>query len=362
VLVFEFLTSTELFATMAVFGGLVWAVAIGLGPEERRHDLLGVGTLIGLSCLLSAVAVSPYLWYAFAYGVPRRGLDGSDLLSFFVPRLRTLIGSKSFFDLTRQFPGTSVENTAYLGLPLIGTLVHFAVTQWRAWETKLLAVAAGLIAAAALGPRLFVGGHASIPLPWRAVQALPVINNASPRRFTLYIFLIAAVSVAMWLSAGLGSWARWAAVVATVVFLFPNYSPNYLHGRADVPSFFASGEYRRFVRQGENVLILPSEAPSGFPQAISMVVQVGTSFRFRMALAYTGPSPPEYRQSPILRSLYEGAIPSVGTPEFRRFLVARQVRLIIVDRGSPIEPQLTALLDTDPIEVQDVLLYEVQPP
>ena len=362
VLVFEFLTSTELFATMAVFGGLVWAMAIGLGPPERRQALLGAGALIGLSFLLSAVAVSPYLWYAFAYGVPRRGLDGSDLLSFFVPRLRTLIGSKTFFDLTRKFPGTSVENTAYLGLPLIGILVHFAVTQWRAWETKLIAVAAGLIAVAALGPRLFFGGHASIPLPWRAVQALPVINNASPRRFTLYIFLIAAVSVAMWLSAGLGSWARWAAVVATVVVLFPNFSPNYLHGRADVPSFFAGGEYRRFVRQGENVLILPSQAPSGFPQAISMVIQARTNFRFRMALAYTGPPPPEYGQSLILRTLYEAAIPSVGTPEFRRFLVAHEIRVIIVDRGSPIEPRLTALLNTPPTEVEDVLLYVVQPP
>jgi hypothetical protein len=362
VFVFEFLTSTELFATMAVFGGLVLLLAIGLGPPERRPNLLGVGMLIGFSLLLSAVAVSPYLWYAFAHGVPRRGLNGSDFLSFFVPRLRTLIGSKTFFDLTRTFPGTSVENTAYLGLPLIGILVHFAATQRRRWVTKLLVAAGGLIAVAALGPRLFVGGHASIPLPWRAVQALPIINNASPRRFTLYLFLIAAISVAMWLNAGLGSWVRWAAVVVTVAFLFPNYSPNYLHGRADVPRFFAGGEYRRFVQDGQNVLILPSEAPSGFPQAISMIIQARTNFRFRMALAYTGPPPPEYRQSLILRTLYKGAIPSVSESEFRRFLAAHQVRVIILDRGSAIEPRLTALLNTPPTEVEDVLLYEVQPP
>ena len=362
VFVFEFLTSTELFATMTLFGGLVLVLAIGLGPAERRPDLLGVGKLIGLSFLLSAVVVSPYLWYAFAHGVPRRDLDGSDLLSFFVPRLRTLIGSKTFFELTRTFPGTSVENTAYLGLPLIGILVHFAVTQWRRWVARLLVVVAGLIAVAALGPRLFVGGHASIALPWRAVQALPVINNASPRRFTLYIFLIAAVAVAMWLNAGLGSWVRWAAVVATVAFLFPNFSPNYLHGRADVPRLFAGGEYRRFIHQGENVLILPSEASSGFPQAIGMLIQARTNFHFRMALAYTGPPPPEYGQSLILRTLYTGAIPSVGDSEFRRFLVAHEVRLIILDRGSAIERQLTALLNAFPTEIEDVLLYEVQPP
>jgi hypothetical protein len=360
VLVFEFLTSTEVFATLAVFGGLTLLLALAFAPE-RRTDVLAAGRLIALSLLLVAIVVSPYLWYAFAHEVPRRGLDGSDLLSLFVPRLRTLIGSKTFFSLTRTFPGAAREDTAYLGLPLIAILIHFAVTQWRRRVTKLLVVAMFLFALAALGPRLFVAGHASVPLPWRAVQALPLINNAAPRRFSVYVFVIAAVAVATWLSAGRRSWARWGAVLAAVVFLFPNFSPDYLHGSADVPRFFATGGYRRFVHPGDNVLILPSDAPSGFPQAISMLIQARADFSFRMGLAYTGPPPPEYERSPILRALYRGRAPSVGAVEFMQFLAAHRIRAIILDRGSALEPGLTALLGGPPDPVDDVLVYEVPP-
>ncbi|HEV8420676.1 MAG TPA: hypothetical protein VGR13_04905, partial [Actinomycetota bacterium] len=362
VLVFEFLTSTEVFASLVVLGGVTLLLAIALGPPERRAELLGVATMTALSLLLTTIVVSPYLWYAFAYGIPRRGLDGSDLLSFVVPRLRTFIGPRTFFDLTREFPGTSLENTAYLGLPLIGILLHFALTQWRSRVTRVLVGSLILITVAALGPRLFVAGQRSIPLPWRVVQALPVINNASPRRFTLYIFLISAVAVAMWLRAGPRSWIRWAAVVAAVAFLFPNFSPDYLHGRADVPRFFAGGDYRRFIGPGENVLILPSQAPSGFPQAVSMVTQARAGFSFRMALAYTGPPPPEFRRSPILQALYKGRIPAIGAPEFQRFLASHEIRAIVLDRGSRLERDLTALMSGPPMLVDDVLVYEVQPP
>jgi hypothetical protein len=362
VLVLLFLTSTELFATLALFGAVTLVLAIALGPAARRASLLDAATLVGLSFVLAAIVVSPYLWYAFAHGVPRRDLDGSDLLSLVLPRLRTRFGSHAFFAVTRKFPGTSVENTAYVGLPLLGALGHFAVTEWRRWTTRLLVIAFGLIAVATLGPRLFVAGHASIPLPWRIVRALPVINNASPRRFTVYLFLIAAVTAALWLRTGVRSWARWATVGAAGVFLFPNFSPGYLHGSAEIPTFFSSGEYMRFVAPGQNVLILPIDAPSGYPQAISMVIQARTDFRFPMALAYTGPPPPEYYRSPIIRTLYRGSVPAVGTDRFRRFLTAHQIRAAILDRSSPIAPQLTALLETAPTEVQDVLVYRVQPP
>src|SRR5207249_4214931 len=138
VLVLEFLTSTEVFATLVVFGGVTLALAFAFASAARRAVLLAVGKLTTLSLLLAAIVVSPYLWYALAYGVPRRGLDGSDALSFFVPRLRTLIGSRTFFHLTRRFPGTSTENTAYLGLPLIGLVLHFAVSEWRRRATRVL--------------------------------------------------------------------------------------------------------------------------------------------------------------------------------------------------------------------------------
>jgi hypothetical protein len=361
-LIFQFLTSTELFATLVVFGGLALGLAILIWPGETRDRLVATAKLTGLSLLIAAFVVSPYLWYAFAHGVPRRRLDGSDLLSFFMPRLRTLIGSETFFSRTRTFPGTSVENTAYLGPPLIGILVHFAINRWRRRLTKLLLGSFMLITLAALGRTLYVDGRATIPLPWRAIEALPVINNAAPRRFTVYLFLISGVVVAMWLASGRKTGARWALALLAVAFLFPKLSPDYLHGRADIPRFFASGEYRRYIGSGDNILILPSESPSGLPQAMSMVIQARTDFSFRMAMAYTGPPPPEFKRSLIMRTLYEGKIPTVGSADFRRFLAAHEVRAIVLDQGDALEPALTAILGVPPTRVDDVLLYEIQPP
>src|SRR5207247_2135314 len=78
VLVFQFLTSTELFATLALFGAVTFGLAMALIPAARRRHLLDAAKLTGLSLVLAAIVVSPYLWYALAHGVPRRDLDGSD--------------------------------------------------------------------------------------------------------------------------------------------------------------------------------------------------------------------------------------------------------------------------------------------
>jgi hypothetical protein len=361
VLAFEFLTSTEVFATLVVFGALAMALAIVLAPPRRRGPLLSTVGGVALSVLLAGVVVSPFMYYVFAFGVPRRHLSGSDILSFFIPRVRTLIGSRLFIDLTRSFPGSASENTAYLGPPLVAILVHFAVTEWRRRTTKLLIALLALTGLAALGPKLYVSGHPTILLPWRAVEALPIINNVATRRLSMYLFLISAVISALWLSST-PTRARWGVALLTPVFLFPIFSPKYVHASADIPRFFASGNFRRFVSPGQNLLILPSEAPSGYPQSISMLIQARTGFSFRMVLAYTGPPPPEFRASPILQALYKGSIPAVGAGEFARFLGVHRVRAIILDRGSTMEAGLSSLMNAPPRKVDDVLIYVVQPP
>jgi hypothetical protein len=95
---------------------------------------------------------------------------------------------------------------------------------------------------------------------------------------------------------------------------------------------------------------------------MSMPIQARTGFSFRMAMGYTGPPPPEFEGSPILQALYEGRIPSVASADFRQFLAAHEVRTIVLDQGSDLAPALSALLETPPTRVDDVLVYEIQPP
>src|SRR5205807_6232109 len=51
-----------------------------------------------------------------------------------------------------------------------------------------------------LGPVLHFNGRALLPLPWLLVMPIPMLNNALPARFTIYLFLVLAVIVALWLA------------------------------------------------------------------------------------------------------------------------------------------------------------------
>jgi len=181
----------------------------------------------------------------------------------------------------------------------------------------------------------------------------------------MYVFLVLAVLLAVWLStrrwSRRSSVAAWGLALLVPVFLFPNHSLFYPHGRIDVPRFFQSGAYHRYINAGDNVLIASPAGPSSFPQARSMVIQAETDFSFRMVVAYTGPQPPEYRRSAILQALTRGLIPPVTPSQFRDFLHSHEVTAIVLDRGSPLEPGMTALVGHSPVQVEDVLLYEIGP-
>ena len=192
-LVLEFLTSTEIAATMTLFGGVAFLVALALNSSPGRRSLMATGGLAALSCGIAALLVSPYLYYVFAYGLPHRGLSGSDLLSFVIPRSRTVLGGWLFHPMTNRFPGSPMENGAYLGLPLIAILVYFCVTQWKRQRLILICLAIAIVAS--LGPRLFVDGRPTIVLPWRsgsergaacatAVAAAVATRQASASRLT----------------------------------------------------------------------------------------------------------------------------------------------------------------------------------
>ena len=85
---------------------------------------------------------------------------------------------------------------------------------------------------------------------------------------------------------------RWGVALLVPVFLFPNYSPNYLDSTERLPRFFSSGLYHQWVRPGENVLLVPAQNRGDFILPDAMVIQAETGFSFRMLVGYTGPLPP----------------------------------------------------------------------
>jgi hypothetical protein len=359
-LVLQFLTSTEVFATLTLVGVTALAAAVAFGPRSARGILLSTVGWIGLSFLLTVVLVSPYLYYLFTSGVPHRFLTGSDLLSPFLPRGRTMIGSRLFRPITQGYPGSPTEDTIYLGPALLGVLVHFGITQWRARGPRFICLGLLALWLAVLGPTLSVNGQTSIGLPWRAVRALPLLSNVAPRRLSMFVFLLAAVALSLWLCSPGRNRLRWGAALLVPVFLLPSYSPTYLYSSERIPRFFSSGLYSRYLSPGENVLLIPAQSRGDFIYPDSMVIQATTGFSFRLLVGYTGPFPPEYRRSPILQAVYRGEIQGVDPVSLRRFLLDNQVSHVAMGRGSTLEAEWTTVLGP-PLQAMDVLLYQVPP-
>ncbi len=72
-LVIQCLISTEILATMTVFGGAGLLAAVVLLPASRPR-LIAASALIALAYVGAAITLSPFLYYAFVKGSPPREL------------------------------------------------------------------------------------------------------------------------------------------------------------------------------------------------------------------------------------------------------------------------------------------------
>jgi hypothetical protein len=361
VLVAEFSVSTEVFLTLGIFGGvaLLGALLFG-GPELRRVMVPTIG-LVGIAYLVSMAVVSPYLYYALT-GVPPGSFHdlqhaSADLLSFVVPRYTTLVGGGTFHQFTEGFQPTAIEDGAYLGLPVLIMLVHFAISQRGRRATWALLAFVGLAVLFSLGPSLHVHGHPFLTLPWQLVATTPVVRNALPQRFTMYVWLATAVIAALWLrDGGRWGWLRWGVVGAAAILLLPDLSTSKpLHITLDQPAFFAEGTYRSYLSPGETVLYLPVRAG-----ADEMLVQAETDMYFRLAIGYVGSVPPTYRGEPGLTAVRTNRPDSLHEDTFRSVLALHQIGAVVVE--DPYVNQWRPLLDAvgaTPTEIGGITLFRL---
>ena len=281
--------STELAtsATLALAVGL--ALAFWLVREARarlRSSLLPIAAGYALAGLLAA----PLLVYALVDGIPGAfsgaNLSRSDLLNFVLPTRLFGIGGSSLEELTVRFPRGGQESGAYLGLPLLVVLGLFAFRSRGTAAGRFLLVAAALAAVVALGDGLRVAGDAVVALPWALVDGLPLLDNVKPSRFTVYLSLVAAIAVALWISTTRGRiYARpYVLPALAVAFLVPAVWQPLYHSTPERPAFFAGG-YETCLTRGETVAIFPLAMPG----REAMIWQAESGFWFRMAGGSIGP-------------------------------------------------------------------------
>jgi hypothetical protein len=363
ILVAEFSISTEVFATLTFFAAIALGGALVLVPELRTRTRTLLAP-IAMAFGLAAIPLAPYLWYATASVPPAlaNAIGGTsvDLFSFLVPRTGTLIGGSVFAPLTHAFSANVSEDGAYLTPVLLVVLAFILLTSRRDRVTRLLFAFTGVAVVLSLGAALQVDGHRSVPLPWWIFERVPLLKDALPERLTMYMWLGIAVIVARWLSTlpPPHEWRTavpWAAIAVAGSLLLPNvFLPN-LHQPIDVPPFFGTGIFRRFLTPGETILILHSPEDDGD----EMLWQERTGFAFNMPQGHTGPEPVAFATDPIWQRMKNGEPFGVTVGELQAWLRAHDVGAIVVsqDVGHRWRPFLIAASGSQPQQVGGVVLY-----
>ena len=137
-LVAQFLLSVEIFATATLFGAIAIALAARTAASDDEYArIVSAVWPIGAAYAISAVILSPYLYYMLALGVPEGTIfspknNAADFLNFLVPTGVNELGRlPSFGAIASYFRADLSESRAYLGLPLLAVVVLFARERWH---------------------------------------------------------------------------------------------------------------------------------------------------------------------------------------------------------------------------------------
>jgi hypothetical protein len=297
-----FSISTELVATASVFGaiGLLGAFAFG---GEARPRILRAGLETAAAYAVAAAVLLPVLIPAVQHAPhgsvrpPERA--SLDLLSFVVPRISTLIGGERYRDVSSDFTAIAPEDGAYVGVVVMAMLVAFAITERRRRETWLLLGFIAVVGLLSLGPELHVRGTGATPLPGAVLTHAPLLEHATPQRFSAYLWIPVGVIAAIWLSRAERGWAwpRWAVVALGAITLLPLVQAPPRGREIVAPRFFVDGAYRRQLDPNEIVYAIPAM------KGDEMLWQAVGDFDFRLAQGYTGPVPEAYAGQAMAKGL-----------------------------------------------------------
>jgi hypothetical protein len=344
-LVVELGSSLELFLDLTLVLGLAFAIAL-VGARGARREVGRLGGLVGLAyCAISPlVGGAAYLALTSAHAaLPYPPASYSiDLANVVVPTPLSLLGSTGAArEIARHFVGNIGEQDGYLGLPAVALIALAARARWKrgAWFAASLLL---VVLAASLGPLLTMGGQPLLALPF-ATAHLPLLTDVLPARLSLFTALLAACLVAVWLAIERRTWLRVSTGLLLLVSLLPNFvlsgpvADAWAHSRtarfstAQPPTgFVAASAWRRLVRPGETVLVLPTG-----DRTASLYWQLQSDMRFGLAIPATPFVPPRLAARPTVVGLVDQTLPEVdgdrlAAARLRTFLRQEQIGAVVV--------------------------------
>ena len=275
----QLLTGEELLAMTL----LIAAIGAALLWPWRPYFAEATGAALAVFVVLAAYP----LWFQF-FG-PQRASGSlqppdvyvSDLLAFALP--------SNFI----HFTGNRTESDAYVGLPLLLLFVTGLVIGWKRPAIRWLGLMTLIVAVLSLGPHLHVNGNVTpIPLPWGAVEHLPLFESALPSRLMAIAFLGIGIVAGTSLQTQ-RIWTTITLVVGLAIVTMP-WLP-YPAQPAAAPAFFRPGGGVERIAPGSVVLVTPF---SSKVSTDAMYWQAAANYRFRMPEGdaftpgpYLGPHP-----------------------------------------------------------------------
>ncbi len=352
----QYLSSAELLATATMFGGFA-LLGSYLLIARLRPMLTEALISLALAYALAVVLISPWLYF-FVFGhhyPPRATAYRADLASFLLPPKLVAL------QLHSGPPYVGSNPQGYIGIPLLALVAELVWHSRRSRAVVLAALCALAAAIASLGSTLVVRGNkTSIPLPWDLLAHLPVLHYEIPVRFGLFMFLPLAVLIAVSLSGRAPEVGprrravRWVLAAAAVATIFPAVGNSSWNTAISDPPFFAHGTYKRYLTSADHVLTIPAFGPNE-----RWLADAG--FPFALSDGYLGnPLPASYTRYPAWHTLLTGQLTPGYAGQLRRFVAAKRVTAIVVDRSVP-GPwrRLFGTLHVRPTAVGGVLVYRL---
>jgi hypothetical protein len=378
----EFYTFSEAFfqMTLAWAGGLVIGFAVaGRGAWRKVARLAG---LAGIAYAGAIAAAAPYLYYALKHNqgmaVTRQSPEFSlRLVRLVVPSVDKVFRLAPLMSYSGRLNWWGLED--YIGLPIILVLLALAVFAWRNKVSRLLLIGFAFIVALAVGPEAFVSGTTYVRVPWAGLWSLPIARSAEPSRLIVFMALVLALALALWLAipaktttaSRLWQAARWAlgalaiaAILADTPTATPavkpvrphSHLPPTMHPVNQLPPFLTDGLYRDYLKPGEIVVIVTGRGNAG------MLFQADADFYFRIAGGYINQSLTPVNAVPHPITL--AAHPSrVADQMFEDYIRSSGVAAIIVEQAweLPWMSNFSRVFHMHGISVGGVTIYPTAP-
>jgi len=318
--------------------------------------------VLGLAAVVFLVAAALPLGFQFfgpqrVYGsLQPSNYYVSDLLNFLLPTRVQLIAPAVVTHISDHLAGLGSERTAYVGLPLIALLALVVRRNWQLPVVRWAAIAGGALALLSLGNTLHVAGvDTRIPLPWALTNPIPLLHEILPVRFSLVVFLLVGLLVAVFVDATLATptWrtrlAGAMAVGLSVAALFP--AVPFLTSPTAAPGFFTRPSKLHALPEGSVILVAPF-AVVGSADAMYWQAEAAMWFRMPEGEAFV-PSPyplyppPSATEFALVR-LADGTVPLAAidpgvASEIRADLRRWNVKAVVVG-PMPHRDQAVALL------------------